>query len=505
MPGPSRIEIPSRLLALGIGFVLALTFGSAAFGWWALQRPGSVTRADLLKDPTVRRNLMAELSRQSKGNFDSHPDAAVGHVHLPGERDGYHKHEVVGERGMREKDYVLPKPPGLLRIVVLGDSFAFGWRIEAEERLGSRLLAHMREHGAGAAEIEVLHLAVCSWSIANECTYVRRQLEELQPDLLVQVTVQNDLDDPQGVRGFGSLGTFSTQGPGLGDALLCLNHPMNVLGTNRQNFIHRAWGLESQQRFRHALDSIQELRADLALFPHPAPHLLVVHWAHENRTFHANLGRYLEPESILYLPNEFWAREELRVAPDDFHWNAQGHEEVARVLYAAVRARNLLPTLPLEPWPEAEEMGSALIRTGWDEAQEPPAPPRGIASKLHFPEPNEKATSQILGGLDSDGLASPYASIVLSLPGQARRFEARGSFFPDRVLGGNEIHVFLDELEVQTLTVEPGGSFAIDLELPEELRQREALGINFVTDDFVYRGADLRKCVAFRLEHVELR
>jgi hypothetical protein len=35
---------------------------------------------------------------------------------------------------------------------------------------------------------------------------VRRQLDQLQPDLVIQISPLNDLDDTTGARGFGAMG-----------------------------------------------------------------------------------------------------------------------------------------------------------------------------------------------------------------------------------------------------------------------------------------------------------
>lgn len=503
MPGPRRIELDARLLALGAGLILAL-LGLAAL---LLFRPASPARSlqdEVLREPALRAQLVEELARQSTGNYDSHPDATVGHVHLPGQRNGPHGVERINSRGMREEEYELPKPLGMIRVVILGDSFVFGWGVAAEERMGAHLEQVLRERGAGSVALEVVHLGVISWSLASECAYVLRQLETLAPDLVVQITLTNDLDDPQGIRGFGGLGNFSTQGRGPGDSLVYVNHCRDLLDVAAQNYLSRGWGFDSLTRFEEARSWLAALRQGMAKLPGHPRHLLLVHWHHYNPVFHARLGRSLEPESLFYLPVRFWNREEYHNSPEDLHWSPAGHRAVARILYTLIRERGLLPLPNLERWPEAEEETRALAEEGWKEAEAEPRLPSGLKPSLEPADLDDKLARQILGGLDREGLVSPYASILLRSKRAASELRVTGQFLPDRVLAGKVVRIFVDEFEVGQLVVAPGEPFDFRAPLPAEVGEREASSVRFLAEDFVYRGSDLRHCVVWRLDRVAL-
>ena len=84
-----------------------------------------------------------------------------------------------------------PKPPGTLRVLALGDSFAFGHGVRAEQSYPEqleRLLARPER------AVEVLNLGVPGYNTAQELAQLRRLGAELAPDLvLVGCYLGNDL------------------------------------------------------------------------------------------------------------------------------------------------------------------------------------------------------------------------------------------------------------------------------------------------------------------------
>src|SRR5262245_57024878 len=201
MPGVDNPPpVPARWTAVLLGLSLALLFGC---GLLLLERSRAPSVARILADPALRRAALAEIVRTSRGGNDSHPDADVARVLVPGTTGNDGHIDVQTNRfGMREREYVLPKPAGLVRVVVLGDSYVYGVNCPAEQRLGEFLERDLEARSAARAhEIEVLHLGVPSWDLISECSFLRRQLDQLRPDLVVQVTCINDLYDVCGVRG----------------------------------------------------------------------------------------------------------------------------------------------------------------------------------------------------------------------------------------------------------------------------------------------------------------
>ena len=81
------------------------------------------------------------------------------------------------------------KRDGVLRILVLGDSCAFGFGLPAEQAWPARLQAHLQEAGRPA---EVLNAGVPGYSSAQGLVLARRLLPRLSPDLVVVAFGWND-------------------------------------------------------------------------------------------------------------------------------------------------------------------------------------------------------------------------------------------------------------------------------------------------------------------------
>lgn len=211
---------------------------------------------------------------------------------------------------------------------------------------------------------------------------------------------------------------------------------------------------------------------------------------------------------MLYLPSEVRRDPATKAAEDDVHWNPSGHEIVGRLLYGLIRTRALLPEVELAPWPEAEELARRFGREGLQEAQEEPAALERARKKLlpalDLRAAEGRASLQIFAGIDAQGLASPYVSVLLGPPPSARSLTIRGRALPDEVLEGTRVQVWVEARELASLELHADQPFEYAAELPVELRGDAPLNVRLVSADYVYRGDDLRHCVVFRLEKIAL-
>ena len=498
-----------RLIAVLLGTTLVLAL---ACGWLVREvrslRAGVPMRG-VPSDAEERRALMAELARNVDAFYDTHPDPEVGRV--LGGRPGLYKGVDISTNamGMREADYELPKPAGTLRIVLLGDSFVFGWRVEAQERLGARLAQFLRERlGADPPRVECLHLAIPSWNLETECVWLERQLDRLQPDLVFHVTYLNDFDDVAGVRGFGVQSMFAPAHPEHADGFVTGDHPNQALGFQASNYLALALDGEGVARARAAGDRVLELQRALAALRPAARYVLIANWGLVLPAFHRVLGARLEEAERLYLPEAFLGDPTVTLDPADIHWSPAGHERMARLCYALIVERDLLPGRALPPWPEAQADLRALSAAGEADAQGELAPAYAsfverIRSEIDLRALDLGQALQIYGGIDAEGLVSPYASLCLRR-GSARSLELDGRALPDAVLEGTRVRVWLDELELASLTLVPDQPIRVRAPIPAALDGRGFLALRLESDDFVYRGPDLRRCAAWRIERAAL-
>jgi len=502
-----RADAQGRLLALALGGVLGLTALSAGLAWKLSARPPEALLIErALRDPEVQRQVVERLAENNRMPLDSHPDPDVSRLLLPSfERDDFHTDAI----GMRERDFELAKPAGTVRIVLLGDSFVFGLNIPSAERLGAVLERELTARAsAPGTRFECLHYGVNSWSLTSECAFLRRQLEQLTPDLVIQISISNDLDDVSGVRGFGTESTFTSQHRERADSILLDRYAQVFLGHNVRNFLSRGEDYESRERFRGALEAVQGLQGLLRELPGAPGYVLVGHWGPLNPILHANLGQELEPGALLYTPLDFSTDKDMWLTPIDPHWGVAGHARMAEVLYGLIRTRQLLPGVALGAWPEAEQRAEDWTRRGLEFAQTPVErigeTVEDRVAAIDCPGLSREEARQVHGGLDTEGGVSPYCSLVLERVPGATRLVLSGRALPERALRGLSTRVFLEELELGSIEHAPGAAFEREYALPPALQGRHMLNLRLVSPDYVYRGADLRHCVSFQLARAAL-
>lgn len=85
-----------------------------------------------------------------------------------------------------------PKPPGVLRILLLGDSQAFGWGLDMADTLGVQLAAGL----GGTGEVEVVNAGVPGYNAAQEAAWLRARGLAYEPDCVVVLYIGNDMGLP---------------------------------------------------------------------------------------------------------------------------------------------------------------------------------------------------------------------------------------------------------------------------------------------------------------------
>jgi lysophospholipase L1-like esterase len=113
----------------------------------------------------------------------------------PGVRTRYFGHDVVvGSHGMRNRETPLAKPAGVFRILVLGDSVAFGWGVAEKESFPRVLEERLARLGLPPGkQVEVINSAVPGWGLHDEVHFLREKGMRYEPDLVLAVLVNNDV------------------------------------------------------------------------------------------------------------------------------------------------------------------------------------------------------------------------------------------------------------------------------------------------------------------------
>jgi lysophospholipase L1-like esterase len=125
------------------------------------------------------------------------PDGRLGFTLRPGARVRHVERDfavtvAVNAWGMRGSERALSERRDGARILLLGDSFAFGWGVEQDETFGARFERLLTER---VGPVEVWSAAVPGWSTDQHYLYLRTRGLALDPDLVLLAAGENDLEE----------------------------------------------------------------------------------------------------------------------------------------------------------------------------------------------------------------------------------------------------------------------------------------------------------------------
>jgi hypothetical protein len=112
----------------------------------------------------------------------------------------------ANSQGWRDVEHVFAKPPGVVRILFVGDSFTYG-SVPLQDLYTRRVEARL--HDLGYPRVEVISIGVGGWGPDQELEALRNEGLRYGPDLVVYQFCSNDiinLDPPPALRGDMSLG-----------------------------------------------------------------------------------------------------------------------------------------------------------------------------------------------------------------------------------------------------------------------------------------------------------
>ncbi|GEM_PF-2505396 len=100
----------------------------------------------------------------------------------------------INAHGFRTHE-LYPKIPGVYRVLLLGDSFVWGYNANQEDTLGVRIEALL--HQRGKTNAEVIALAAPSYSCLRYAVLARSYFAFLQPDLVIVCVDQSDIKEDE--------------------------------------------------------------------------------------------------------------------------------------------------------------------------------------------------------------------------------------------------------------------------------------------------------------------
>jgi hypothetical protein len=91
----------------------------------------------------------------------------------------------INAHGMRDRDHSIAKPPGTLRIAVLGDSYAEALGVESHEAFWAELERQAARCRRGDALVEVLNFGVSGFGTGQQLIQLRRRVWRFDPDIVL--------------------------------------------------------------------------------------------------------------------------------------------------------------------------------------------------------------------------------------------------------------------------------------------------------------------------------
>ena len=144
---------------------------------------------------------------QTTSFLEAHPQ--FGRRNRPGA--GWKKTEEftswidVNSKGLRGAEIEYAKPPGEVRVLVLGDSFTFAEQVNQDETFTQRLEDRLNSEGGGGqggggqaagSTYRILNAGSNGWATANELVFLAKEGVRFQPDVVVlAMYLGNDVSD----------------------------------------------------------------------------------------------------------------------------------------------------------------------------------------------------------------------------------------------------------------------------------------------------------------------
>lgn len=328
-----------RFIVLAISILVALSVVEAALrwtGWKPLHPPADRTRF-----------------------WKYHP--VLGWAHQPGQVgrfDGPHFRTTIriNQKGLRDREHSYQRTGGSRRILVLGDSFAWGFGVEEEQRFSERLERKLK--------IEVINAGVSGYSSDQETLWLRDEGTKYDVDLVIVVFCGNDepanhlslvydiYNKPLFVFDGSKLKLTGVPVPKLA-AHRRISYNVRqrfaffeLISQAKNQFVSRQTNHKRNFKKRFSLTKaiLQEMKAIASL---KGSRLLIVatkgDWDTPAETYSELLSELIS-EGLIVLDvdgSSNFAPEEMLI-PNDTHWNAAGHEFVANTIKKYI-IRNRLP------------------------------------------------------------------------------------------------------------------------------------------------------------------
>ncbi|MFX0194692.1 MAG: SGNH/GDSL hydrolase family protein [Candidatus Hodarchaeota archaeon] len=313
-----------------------------------------------------------------------HYDSLLGWKHLPN-HDGrfimsdFDIHVKINGQGLRDRPYSYQRQKGVFRIVVLGDSFTWGFGVE-QDQIFTEIIERSQDN------LEVINMGVSGYSTDQEYLLLKEEGLKYQPQLIMLMFFDNDIYEnslavnyfiyPKPKFSIVNAQLVLTNRPlpkvsplrkvhyFLRTHLITYNVLVRVLSYNQTKPIRLSrklasgitlWltGKKKENPFELTCAIISELKA---LSETCGAQLVIVKIATQDQALDFDntkpneLAEYCHAQNIPFLdlaePFQDYLRSDnnhsLQFA-NDRHWNVNAHNRAARVIHSYLQSKGLIP------------------------------------------------------------------------------------------------------------------------------------------------------------------
>lgn len=238
--------------------------------------------------------------------------------------------------GLREEPFRRMKASEEIRVLVIGDSFTFGWGVNRSDRFTEVLGRHLEEAAPG--RYTVINAGVHGWGMADYYRYLRFNGSRLDPDIVVVAFTRADqLSSDTRMRLFQQAKNMTRRNGTVNDTALYDRLTALKRAYNDRHLSGDALSQSELVCFMHRITATAREERIIPVFYHiwPTP------------SFTRRIEPYASALNVTFVPPpaRFASEPKLRWVhgPEDLHFNRRGHRWAGTHLYRTLVRRGLIP------------------------------------------------------------------------------------------------------------------------------------------------------------------
>lgn len=147
-------------------------------------------QAELLKSQPLDQSLLPHINKEIGYVLNPHMKNSTWRA---SEGESY----PINALGLRGPE-IKRKESGVTRVLLVGDSMFFGYKIKEQEKLSHLLNKYTSKRLNDSERVEFVTIALPGWNIRSEIAFLESHLRLLDPDILIWWPIPNDIEDIAG-------------------------------------------------------------------------------------------------------------------------------------------------------------------------------------------------------------------------------------------------------------------------------------------------------------------